>query len=101
MQDGAPAHRLITVHDRLSELFGHRVIALYEDVVWPPRSADVTPCDFFLSPNDLNDLKNRIQDEVDVLRNDLTLIRRKFHVKRGRCGLCIERGGEHVKEIGV
>lgn len=68
VQDGAPAHRLIAVRDRLRELFGHRVIALYEDVEWPPRSPDLTPCDFFLwgylknkvytsPPNDLNDLQ--------------------------------------------
>ena len=48
VQDGAPAHRLITVRDRLRELFGNRVIALYQDVEWPPKSSDLTPCDFFL-----------------------------------------------------
>ena len=65
------------VRDRLRELFGHRVIALYEDVEWPPRSPDLTPYDFILwgylknkvytsPPNDLNDLQNRIQNEVDA-----------------------------------
>lgn len=36
--DGAPAHRLIAVRDRLRELFGNRVIALHHNVEWPPRS---------------------------------------------------------------
>ena len=34
-QDGAPAHRLVAVRNRLAEGFGHRVIALYHDVEWP------------------------------------------------------------------
>ncbi len=48
-QDGAPAHRLIAVRDRLIDVFGNnRVIGLGHDVEWPPRSPDFTPCDFFL-----------------------------------------------------
>ena len=72
LQDGAPAHRLVAVQERLRQLFGNRVIALGHNVEWPPRSPDLTPCDFFLwgylkgkvfttPPNDLNDLRNRIQ----------------------------------------
>ena len=112
VQDGAQAHRLIAVRDRLRELFGHRVIALYEDVEWPPRSPDLIPCDFFLwgylknkvytsPPNDLNDFQNRIQNEVDALRNDPALIRRTFHAMRRRCELCIKRDGGHVEGIGA
>ena len=48
-QDGAPAHRLIEVRDRLNKVFGeNRVIALQHNVEWPPRSPDLTPCDFLL-----------------------------------------------------
>ena len=47
-QDGVPFHRLIEVRDRLNEVFGdNRVIALQHNVEWPPRSPDLTPCDFF------------------------------------------------------
>ena len=46
-QDGAPAHRRRIVTDRLQQLFGNRVIALNEEVEWPPRSPDLTPLDFF------------------------------------------------------
>lgn len=45
-QDGTPAHRLITVHDGLRELFANRVIAFVHAVEWPSRSPDLTPCDF-------------------------------------------------------
>ena len=51
-------------------------------------------------PNDLNDLQNRIQNEVDALRNVPALIRRTLHAIRRRCELCIERDGGHVEGIG-
>ena len=47
-QDDVPAHRLIKVRDRLNDVFGNnRIIGLGHDVEWPPRSPDLTPCDFF------------------------------------------------------
>ena len=47
-QDGAPpAHRQVAVRNRLAEVFGNQVIAVYHDVEWPPRSPDLT-CDIFL-----------------------------------------------------
>ena len=44
-QDGAPAHRLIEVREMTGN---NRVIGLGDDIEWPPRSPDLTPCDFFL-----------------------------------------------------
>ena len=47
-QDGAPAYRLIEVRDHLNEVFGeNRVIALQDNVEWPPRTPNLTPRDFF------------------------------------------------------
>ena len=111
-QDGAPAHRLIAVRDRLRELFAHRVIALNHEVEWPPRSPDLTPCDFFLwrylknkvyasPPRDLAELRARIEQEVEVLRNDWGMVRRAVQDMRRRCELCVERGGGHVEGIGA
>lgn len=57
-QDGAPAHRRIIVRDRLQELFRNRVIAFGQPREWPPRSPDLTPCDFFL----WGYLKSRVQN---------------------------------------
>lgn len=110
VQDGAPAHRLIAVRDRLRELFGQRVVALYHNVEWPPRSPDLTPCDFFLwgylkskvyttPPIDLADLRNRISNEVDALRNNRAIIRRAVQAMLHRCQRCIERDGGHVEGV--
>ena len=81
LQDGAPFYRRRAVVDRLTELFGERVIALSREVEWPPRSQDFTPLDFFLRgyskskvfqtpPESLEELKQRIRHEMNFLRQD-------------------------------
>ena len=44
-QDRAPAHRLKVVRHKLHEVFANRVAN--HEVEWPPRSFDMTHCDFF------------------------------------------------------
>ena len=85
-QDGAPAHRLVEVRDRLNEVFGNdHVIGLGHDVEWPPRSPDLTPCDFFLwgylknkvfscPPHDIDMLRQRIIEEVNASRHNREFI---------------------------
>ena len=46
-QDGAPAHNSVVVSEWMHEFFGEKVIALRHPREWPPRSPDLTPCDFF------------------------------------------------------
>ena len=47
-QDGAPAHRLRAVRDRLTLTFGDRLVALGTEIEWPARFPDLNPLDFFL-----------------------------------------------------
>ena len=111
-QDGAPAHRLIEVRDRLNEVFGeNRVIAFQHNVEWPPRSPDLTLCDFFLwgylknkvfttPPENIDVLRQRIIEEFNALRQQPEMIR---HVMRGiyrRIIRCVERNGGHVEGHG-
>ena len=108
-QDGAPAHRRRIVTDRLHQLFGNRVISLNEEVEWPPRSPDLTPLDFFLwghlksrifssPPANIEELRRRIVDETDVVRQDGNLIRRACQGMLRRAQLCIRRNGGHVED---
>ena len=112
-QDGAPAHRLIEVRDRLNRVFGNnRVIGLGHDVEWPPRSPDLTPCDFFLwgylkdkvfstgPPQNIGVLRQRISDEFDALRRQPDFIRRAVRDMHKRAVLCVERNGGHVEGQG-
>ena len=42
------AHRTLIVKERSLEIFQNRIIALYHYIEWPPRSSDLTLCDYFL-----------------------------------------------------
>ena len=107
-QDGAPAHRTRAIRRSLHQKFENRVVALNERVEWPPRSPDLTPCDFFLwghlkqkvfsteVPN-LVELRRRIVDSTNDLRQNQGIIRRSFQDMVRRTNLCIRRNGGHVE----
>ena len=110
-QDGAPAHRLIAVRDRLNATFPNRVIGLQHDIEWPPRSPDLTPCDFFLwgylknkvfttPPANLATLRQRIIDEVDDLRRQPDIVRNAMREMHKRATLCVQINGGHVEGQG-
>ena len=42
MQDAAPAQKLLAVIQRMGQVFGNRVVALYHDVEEPPQSSYLT-----------------------------------------------------------
>ena len=112
-QDGAPAHRLLEVRDRLNGVFGNeRVIGLGHNVEWPPRSPDLTPCDFFLwgylkgkvfssPPHDVNILRQRIIAEFNALRNNPNFITNAVRHIQKRTTLCVQRNGGHVQGHGA
>ncbi|KAA6389945.1 MAG: putative Transposable element Tc3 transposase [Streblomastix strix] len=47
-QDRAPAHTAKSTLEYLHDLFDDRLIGKFLNFVWPPRSPDLTPPDFFL-----------------------------------------------------
>ena len=47
-QDGATCHTACETMESLREKFPGRVISRNGDRNWPPRSSDLSPCDFFL-----------------------------------------------------
>ena len=47
-QDGATFHTAEPTLDALRPVFEHRIISRRADVVWPPRSCDLTPLDNYL-----------------------------------------------------
>jgi len=64
-------------------LFPGRLISLRGDVEWPARSPDLSSCDVFLwgylkgkvfkhRPRSLEDLKERIQQEIDSIPPEIT-----------------------------
>ena len=47
-QDGATCHTAEATVDILHPVFEDRVISRRADVVWPPRSSDLTSLDYYL-----------------------------------------------------
>ena len=47
-QDGTTCHTAETALDVLLPVFEDRIINNRSDVVWPPRSCDLTPLDYYL-----------------------------------------------------
>ena len=100
-QDGASAHRLLGVRYRLNEAFMNRVVGLGHNVEWPPRSPDLTPCDFFMwgylkdkvfstPPEKIQQLRQKIIDEFNTLRQRPEMIQRALRDMHRRTLLCVE-----------
>lgn len=107
MQDGAPPHWGLGVRGWLNEhLPGRWMGRGSPNLPWPPRSPDLTPCDFFLwgfikskvyttRPASLQDLRNRILvafTEVSVEMRMKILLEYKARLEKIR-----ENGGDHVE----
>lgn len=108
IQDGATCHRTIPVRQRISQVFGQRVVALGHDVEWPARSPDLTPCDFFLwghikqkvfatPPDSVENLRERITNAVNNLRQNPEFIRNSMREMQRRAQKCIDNQGQHVE----
>jgi hypothetical protein len=80
-QDGATGHTTRATIDFLAEFYDNRIISRNTPNNCPPRSCDLTPCDFFLwshikisiytTPiNDLAELRNRITQKIHEINNN-------------------------------
>lgn len=112
MQDGAPPHFHSEVRRYLNETIPRRWIGRggQQDLFlrpWPPRSPDLTPCDFYLwgyvkgkvfvppMPNSLEDLKHRIVEAVrSVTPDQLICVWREIDY---RFDVCRATRGAHVE----
>ena len=84
------------------------LISLRGDVEWPARSPDLSPCDVFLwgylkekffkhRPRSLEDLKERIQQEIDPIPPELT--RRVMKNFRERLQQCVANDGRLMSDL--
>lgn len=88
-QDGAPPHYGLQVRQYLDNVFPNHWIGRRGSIEWPARSPDLSPLDYFLwgyvkdrvyktKPQNLDDLRNRIQQEIQQIPQD-TLQRAVSH----------------------
>lgn len=107
-QDGATCHTAHETIDLLEEQFPDRIISRNSDVNWPPRSCDLTPCDFFLwgfvksqvyanKPQTIPELKAEIQRVIGEIEPQLCENVIENFMKRTR--VCRLSHGGHMPDI--
>lgn len=108
-QDGAPPHNARKVGECLSEMFPNHVIANNGDVLWPARSPDMSPLDYFLWGTMKNNIYKTLPADLDELRQRIvTTLRHKIRRRdvsraianlRKRVALCLELGGGQFEHM--
>lgn len=106
MQDGAPPHFAKEIRDFLDQTYPGRWIGRSGPILWPPRSPDMTPCDFFLwahikrqvyarRPETLDELRLYITEAFDRL--DVETCERVCVSVSDRFIKCLEKNGGHFE----
>ena len=104
-QDGATAHTSNATLNVLREFFGERIIS---KGLWPPRSPDLSPPDYFLwgaakqkvyknKPHTLAELEGNIQDYISNIDNEQ--LNKVFENMKKRINLCIQLNGHHFQHM--
>ena len=113
-QDGAPPHWKLTVRAYLNDNLSRQWIGRTrcEDKVmlkWPPRSSNLTPCDFFLwryvntlvyvspLPANINEFKKRSTIALEKVTKDM--LHRVWEELDYRLDVCRVTGGAHIEHL--
>lgn len=107
-QDGATAHTARASMDVIRPLFPGRVISRFGDVHCPPRSPDLSICDFFLwgylkarvyenKPRTLDELKDAIR--VEVAQVERAMLERVYANFQERLQHCTNDFGHHMPDV--
>ena len=106
MQDGAPPHFKTEVRNWLDNTFPDRWIGRAGPHLWPARSPDLTPCDYFLwgylkeqvyrtEPTDTDTLEISIRQAIQNIPADF--IRKACHSVTQRINKLIKNKGKHIE----
>jgi hypothetical protein len=102
--DGAPVHHAIAVQNLLNANFPRRWIGRNGPVLWPPRSPDLTPLDFFFwghmksqvydlrpSPESREELLSRINAVIETVTQEM--LNNIHHSLQRRVEACLAQNG--------
>lgn len=104
-QDGATAHTAGGTIRYIQEFYGDRIISRG---VWPSRSPDLTPLDFYLFGkiknriyrnrlHNLDELQQAIEQEIhNITVNELRCV---FENMKRRINLCLQAEGNHFQHL--
>ena len=104
-QDGATSHNSLASMAEIQSFFGDRVIS---KGLWPSRSPDLTPPDYFLwgylkgrvyqnKPRIIETLKANITEEIQAVTADV--LARTFQNMARRVQSCLNANGGHFQHM--
>ena len=107
-QNGATCHTAEATLDVLRPIFEDRIISPRADVVWAPRSCDLTPLDYYLwgavkdkcyadKPETIDALKDNICEAIGEIQ--LHTIDNVLKNWTDRVGYCMASQGSHLNKI--
>lgn len=107
-QDGSTSHTARISMAAVHQLFGERVISRNGNIPWPPRSPDLTACDFFLwghlkskvflsRPATTEELKARIREAISEI--PVVMLRQTMDNVTKRLQECLRRKGTHLQDV--
>lgn len=107
-QDGSTSHTARISMTAVRRLFGNRIISRNGDIPWPPRSPDLSACDFFLwghlkskvyssRPATTEELKAKIREVIAGI--PIETLRRTMHNFSNRLQECLRRNGAHLQDV--
>ena len=107
-QDGTTCHTAEATLDVLRLVFENRIISLRADVVWPPRSCDLTQLDYYLrgavkgkwyadKSEIIDALKDNIREAIGEIQ--LHAIDNLLKIWTDRVGYCMASRVSHLNEI--
>ena len=107
-QDSARCHTVESTLDVSRPFFEYRIISHRADVVWLPRTCDLTPLDYYLwgavkdkcyadKPETIHTLKDNIREAIGEIQ--LHTIDNVLKNCTDRVGYCMASQGSHLNEI--
>ena len=97
-----------TISERWRPSYRTHVVSRFGDVPWPPRSPDLSACDFFLwgylkskvyvrKPPTVDDLKVSIREEIATVPQEMLVkVMQNFEE---RLRTCVRQEGRHLSDI--
>jgi hypothetical protein len=92
----------------VKRLFGDHIISRNANIAWPPRSPDLSVCDYFLwghlksvvyqtKPTNLAQLKTQIEENIANIPEKI--LRRAMQNLQNRLTECVQRNGQHLTNV--
>ena len=107
-QDGATTHTARASMTAVRGAFPNRVISRFGDLPWPPRSPDLSMCDFYLwgflisrvyagTPRTLGEFKTAIRENIQEIGEE-TLVKVEANFRRP-LQICARENGHYLSDI--